>query len=259
MLARLGKAGPALVHHMVVGEGNDFDAVGLERVEQCNRRVELKWLGALRVRRSHRGFEVDEAEVGPPEDVAHVREERAPALSAFSGSGCRGADRFVRNHVASHGKADLGQLVRIWNDDGCCVVTVKAGQKDCCNRRKGQKNAAGQTPLPAQRGHEPCAPSRPTRPMVSQRQSRPLPGCMMERNQDTGLAGPGLPIMGQFEKAIPQRLKPTFIFIALTARLKLCPARSPRFSSVCQSHPLRALHSPFASIPYEKSGRELVP
>ena len=60
----------------------------------------------------HRGFHVDEAEVGFVEDVAHVAEERAPAcgVGGVAGRGSRGgggADRFVGNHIACHGKADL--------------------------------------------------------------------------------------------------------------------------------------------------------
>ena len=149
MVAGLVEAGPALIHHVIVGEGDDPDAVGLQRIKKGNRRVELKWLGALRVRRSHRGFEVDEAKVGLLEDVAYVCKERAPALGAFSGSGRGGADRLMWNHVASHGKADLGQLVGIRNDGGCGTAAVESGQKDCGNRRDGQKSATGQTPLPA--------------------------------------------------------------------------------------------------------------
>ena len=113
MLARLGKARPALVHHVVVGERDDLDAVGLQRVDQGNRRVEEEWLGAVRVRWSHGRLQIHKAEVRPFEDVGNLGEERAPAHRARSGGRGGGAHRLMRNHVAGHGKADLRQFVRI--------------------------------------------------------------------------------------------------------------------------------------------------
>ena len=45
----LGKPGPALIHDVVVGEGDDLDAAGLERLGQGDRSVEHEGLGALGV------------------------------------------------------------------------------------------------------------------------------------------------------------------------------------------------------------------
>ncbi len=67
----------------------------------------------MRVLRSHRSFKIHKAEVGLLKDIAHIAEERAPAVRAVSGSRSCGADGFMRNHVSGHGKADLRQLVRI--------------------------------------------------------------------------------------------------------------------------------------------------
>jgi hypothetical protein len=63
---------------------NDFDAVGLQRVNQCDGRVEHERFGAVRVIRSHRSFKIHKAEVGLLKDIAHIAEERAPALCAVS-------------------------------------------------------------------------------------------------------------------------------------------------------------------------------
>ena len=62
--------------------------------------------------RGHGRFEVDEAEVSAAEDVAYVAKEGSPALAAFAGCGCGGADRLMGNDVSSDGKADLGQVMR---------------------------------------------------------------------------------------------------------------------------------------------------
>jgi hypothetical protein len=58
----------------------------------------------------------------------------------------------MRNHVASHGKADLGKLMRIGSNDrgGCGLVAgMKAGQQERSYGGYG-KQVASQAAMPAQ-------------------------------------------------------------------------------------------------------------
>ena len=109
MFAGLGKAGPALIHDVVVGKGDDLDAAGLEGVDKGDRGVKHEGFGAAGVGGGDRGLHVDETEVGAMEDVGDVAEEGGPALHAVSAGSRRGADRLVGNDVAGHGEGDLGE------------------------------------------------------------------------------------------------------------------------------------------------------
>ena len=119
VLAGFGEAGPALVHDVVVGEGDDFDAAGLEGLGQRDGRVEHEGLAAAGVGGGDRGFHIDEAEVGGLKDVGDVGEERGPALGTGAGGGGGGANCLVGDDVTGDGEADLGDLVGIGRgDDG---------------------------------------------------------------------------------------------------------------------------------------------
>ena len=133
MLARLGKSGPALIHHMVVGEGDDLDAVGLQRVDQRDRRVEHEGLGAVRVRRSHRSFQVDEAEVGALEDVG-TSAKSAPQPAAPSPAAAAAA-RTGSCGITSPATAKLtcAKLVRIRSDGRGRMAGVRAEQQGCAD------------------------------------------------------------------------------------------------------------------------------
>jgi len=80
VLARFGEAGPTLVHDVVIGEGDDFDAAGFESVKQGDGGVKHEGLAAFGVGRGHRGFEVHETEVGMLEDVGDIGEQGAPSV-----------------------------------------------------------------------------------------------------------------------------------------------------------------------------------
>ena len=113
VFARLGKPRPALVHHVVVGKRNNLDPAGLQRLGQRHRRVEHERLRSLRVLRSHRRLQVDEPEIRALENVAHIAEQRSPALRAACRSIGRRPHRLMRNHVAGNRKAHPGKVVRI--------------------------------------------------------------------------------------------------------------------------------------------------
>ena len=93
--------------------------LALSAVEQRDGRVEQEGLGPVRVRRSHRSFQVHEAEVGLLKDVAHVARRARPSPGAVVSPAAAAAARTgsCGNHVAGHGKAYLGQFVGIGNDD----------------------------------------------------------------------------------------------------------------------------------------------
>jgi hypothetical protein len=48
VFAGFGESGPALVHYVVIGEGDNLDSAGLQAFEQGNGRVEQEWLGPVR-------------------------------------------------------------------------------------------------------------------------------------------------------------------------------------------------------------------
>ena len=159
VLAGFGKAGPALIHDMVVGEGDDFDAAGLERLRQRDRRVEHEGLGALGVVGRDRRFEVDEAEVGGLKDVGDVGEERCPALDAIAAGGGCGANGFMRNDIAGDGKADPGEFMRIGSNGraACARCRPKRGQNATWHQGSAREEAQ---PRPTRSADQICrAPS----------------------------------------------------------------------------------------------------
>ena len=184
MLAGFDETGPALVHDVVVGEGNDFDAAGLEGFGQDDGSVEHEGLRATGVGGGDGSLKVDEAKIGGLEDVADLGEERGPALDPFALSGSGGADGFVWNDVAGNGEADPGKLVRI-GDDGL------GGNGGRSGRRIRQGRAAAATTTAA--GDEPEGDTAFARRQEAA-EGRPMDrfgGVAVhgvERIQDTGIA-----------------------------------------------------------------------
>ncbi len=139
MVAGFGKAGPALVHDVVIGKGDDLDAVGLEGFGQGGGGVEHERLRATGVGGCHGSLEVDETEVCRAKDVADITEKPAPALDTFSICGRGGAHRLVGNDISGDGEGYLGKVMGV-GGGGCsgCPGLVEAdagcqldGSEDC--------------------------------------------------------------------------------------------------------------------------------
>ena len=85
----------------------------------------------MRVGGGNRGFKIHKAIVRAMKDVAHVAQERGPALAVLPGGGSGGTHRFVGNHVAGHSKADLREIMRVGRNRGT-VPAVKSGEREGC-------------------------------------------------------------------------------------------------------------------------------
>ena len=138
MIEGFEKAGVALVEDVIVREGDDFYAIGFQRLEEGDGSVKLKWLGAAAVLGGDGRFEIDETEVGLAEGVGDLRQENVVAavevgcggfgvggVGLSGGAGCTVFDGelilccrgllhgLVRNDVASGGEVDARQLARV--------------------------------------------------------------------------------------------------------------------------------------------------
>jgi hypothetical protein len=94
------------------------------------------------MRGGNRGFEIHEAEVDALENVAHIREKRAPALGAFAGRGRGRPHRLMRNHIARDGKADLGQIVGIRNNRSSGTALMRESEQERAKRGDEQQRAS---------------------------------------------------------------------------------------------------------------------
>src|SRR6266404_1449101 len=168
MLAKMvdgfGKAALSLIEDVVVGERDDLDAAGFQRIEQNRRRVKLKSLCAERVRGRNRRLKIHEADVGFEENVRYSREESVPT-AMIAGHGCAvlrgiflvcGLVQVVRvggldyglvwNHIAGGGESDAADLAWIRSSGGSLSATSPAdkgkSEKDKYDTKRGPAQRA---------------------------------------------------------------------------------------------------------------------